>query len=439
MKEPNFIESTKQNLLDKLDTIKEMEKGEGVEQIAVTSKEWKECMERLREAFLGIKDQLGRFMDMKEDHKHLVALWIIGTYLHHGFQSFPFLYINAMRGSGKTRLLKIIEKLCKNGKLTNSMTEAVLFRTAEKNSIIIDEIEGIGSKEKTALRELLNSCYKKGSVVERMRKKHTSEGDQQVVEQFQLYTPIAMANIWGMEEVLGDRCISLILEKSSNKHKIMLVEDFETNNEFYAIKSLLNELNVVWCSVVTLQNMYKEWNNYVDNKYNYITTVEYNYTKQHHDDKYIVSKSNYDLFQKIHKIGIDGRNLELFMPLLIISNLMGEKELDDTLRITGESVNEKKKDEFSNSRDVAVIDFVSQKQQTLEYFSVKDLSQEFRLFIRDDDSALDWLNSKWFGRALKRLGLIIKKKRVTRGMEVMLDVIKATERIKMFKVEDDDE
>jgi len=43
-----------------------------------------------------------------------------------------------------------------------------------------------------------------------------------VIEEFAVYCPIAMANIRGMENVLGDRCISLILEKSSknSNHKI---------------------------------------------------------------------------------------------------------------------------------------------------------------------------------------------------------------------------
>ena len=43
-----------------------------------------------------------------------------------------------------------------------------------------------------------------------MKKKKTIEGEQQVVEEFEPYRPIIMANIWGMDEVLGERCIQLI-------------------------------------------------------------------------------------------------------------------------------------------------------------------------------------------------------------------------------------
>ena len=88
---------------------------------------------KLRECYHAIKEIITRYMDMNEESKIIVSLWIIGTYLHDEFESFPFLFINAMKGSGKTRLLKLINVLCYKGKLTNNTTPAVLFRTAEEN------------------------------------------------------------------------------------------------------------------------------------------------------------------------------------------------------------------------------------------------------------------------------------------------------------------
>ena len=61
------------------------------------------------------------------------------------------------------------------------------------------------------------------------------------------------------------------------------------------------------------------------------------------------------------------------------------------------------------------------------------LTNEFRNFA---DENAEWLNSKWFGRALKRLNLIIDKKRKRSGIEIMLNIPKAKEKIKIFKGDD---
>ena len=45
---------------------------------------------------------------LKEEYYDLVAVWIIGTYCMPGFETYPYLFINAQKGSGKTRLLKSI-------------------------------------------------------------------------------------------------------------------------------------------------------------------------------------------------------------------------------------------------------------------------------------------------------------------------------------------
>ena len=64
-----------------------------------------------------------------------------------------------MKGSGKTRTLNLITELSNNGKVLNSLTEAVLFRTT--GTLAIDEFEGMERKGQENLRELLNSAYKK--------------------------------------------------------------------------------------------------------------------------------------------------------------------------------------------------------------------------------------------------------------------------------------
>ena len=151
---------------------------------------------------------------------------------HSNFSTFPYLFVNAIRGSGKTRLLKIIASLSHEGQLTASLTEAVMFRTT--GTLALDEFEGLNSKDNASLRELLNASYKKGTKIMRMTKKRGPDGESLQVEEFEPYRPLVMANIFGMTEVLGDRCVTILLEKSSALHIIKLVED-NHKNLFYNI------------------------------------------------------------------------------------------------------------------------------------------------------------------------------------------------------------
>jgi hypothetical protein len=205
---------------------------------------------------------LDKYMDMEDSEKRIVAIWIIGTWMHDKFQSYPYLFINAIRGSGKTRLLKIIKSFSNEGDLLNSLTEAVLFRT--KGTLCIDEFEGINRKGNENLRELLNSAYKTGTKVKRMTKKKDITGEKMVVEEFSPYRPIALANIWGMEDVLGDRCIQIILEKSGKMEKTRLVEMWEYEKEFENFLEVAKKLRLCsLCSLCSIKNIYLEWNNYI--------------------------------------------------------------------------------------------------------------------------------------------------------------------------------
>jgi len=163
-----------------------------IETIEKLTKE--QTKEKLLECYEKIKEVLKHYLDMKEDYYSLIAIWILGTYWHKNFSSYPYLYFNAMRGSGKSRALKLITRLSKDGNVMASPTEAVLFRTS--GTIGIDEFEGVANKDKNAVRELLNGAYKKGIKIMRMKKVKSISGVEMKVEEFEVYRPVIMANIW---------------------------------------------------------------------------------------------------------------------------------------------------------------------------------------------------------------------------------------------------
>lgn len=381
-----------------------------------------EFKDKLKTAYENIIDILKEYLDIKEEYFNIIALWIIGTYFHNRFPSYPILYFNAMKGSGKSRTTNLIISLSKDGSMCNSMTEAVLFRT--KGTLGIDEFESIIRKGNENLRELINSAYKKGTKVKRMKQVKTIDGITQVVEEFDVYRPIVLANISGMENVLGDRCIPLILDKSNKKEVTTLLELFNDDPKLNLTKKLLEECSLCRCSFS--QEVYVQWNTFIKNNYtNYINYTNYtNYTNY-----------NYPLeaFKVIKSMELNGREFELSFPLCLIANEVGSHN-PDLLKITTSTIksifDDKKEEELVENNDINLIDFISSQLQKDYYISMSSLLKEFKESFAITE---EWVNVKWLGRALKRLNLIKYKRRTDRGIEVILDYEKAKRQIILFK------
>lgn len=377
-----------------------------------------ESRKLLTKIHTNIIKSLKKYIDIKEEYFNIISLWIIGTYFHQQFPSYPFLFFNAQRGSGKSRVMNLITTLAKDGSLQNSMTEATLFRT--KGTLAIDEYEGVTRKGGEALRELLNSAYKKGIKIRRMKQQKTQEGIEMVVEEFNVYRPIILANIWGMESVLGDRCITLILEKSSDQKIINLLEIFEHDDLIIKTKKLLNQCSL--CSYLFSVEDYKKWNMY----------VSHNYTNNINNINNTNCINCTQAFKSINLMDLNGRELELSFPLCLIASELGKRnytKLKETTLTLKEIFQDKKNEELVEDKDISLIDFVSQEPEGSIYV-VGKLTDNFKQFLNTSD---EWINSRWMGRALKRLNLIKCKRRMGKGVEVELNVIKAQKKIKLFK------
>lgn len=371
-----------------------------------TIKEQEELMSKwgLIRYFKKINKILREYMDMSEGDYTITSLWIIGTYLHKQFSSYPYLYFNAIKGSGKTRMLNIIANLSKDGKLQGAITKAGIFRS--KGTYCIDEFEGVGKKGNEDLRELLNGAYKRGSIITRYDDvKKKPEG-----EEFNIYRPIALANIWGMENVLADRCISIILEKSSRKEITRLIENFEYNTDFDIIKGgLISKTEKFVDDLNYFGIVFDEWNKFVKG-------LEFN-------EKFK------ELFEKIGKENIEGRNSELFFPLFIIADMTSVKILDDVLEISREIIKDRKKQDREGNTDIKIYEFVAQ-YENKDFVAVKELVNEFKDYFDYGDNDT-WVNSHWFGRGLRRTKLVIEDRRKSKR-EVRLNIEKAKEKIKIF-------
>ena len=150
----------------------------------------------------------------------LVASWIFGTHLHKQFEFSGYLFAHSPeRQSGKTTLLDILNLLVyKSTGLQVSPTEAVIFRTAEDQTQLFDEVDSWKNGE--SLRDVLNAGYKKGGVVTRCDR--SKAGAYKPIS-FKVFAPRALAGI-GMSTLPSttlDRtfALSMVRQKKSEKRE----------------------------------------------------------------------------------------------------------------------------------------------------------------------------------------------------------------------------
>jgi len=356
------------------------------------------------------------WVDMEEDYYHIIACWILGTYFIEHFISFPYIFINAVKRSGKTRLLKLCATLSKDGVYTANLTEAVLFRlpAAKQCSLFIDEAERITGREKGALRLLLNSAYKKGMKIFRARK--NPQNERYVIDEFEIFIPIALANIQGIDDVLEDRCITIILERSMKINVVGRPEFFEYDFKIkffkYIISSVVSDVGVGWGN---LYNM----NDIMFNDVLHTNTSYTDYTTNTNNTTYTIIKALQN--------NIIGRDLELWYPLLLIKKTFRDKTFDDFIEIAKRMIKEKQTIDILEDRDTSILMFISNfiiGKSKDDFFPYTDIVKQF---IESEGS--DWLNSWKLGKILRRLKIVIEKRRMGKGVEIRLSFEKIKKKI----------
>ena len=219
------------------------------------------------------------------------------------------------------------------------------------------------------------------------------------------------------------------------------MEDFEYSVIVTEVRKKLEVYLVQLCSFFSEFGYMARWNLYINDKYQYTTT--YNtyttlttQTTPIKNSPFIKKELHFlEIFNKIWETNINGRNLELMMPLFLIADFISPEIFEKILIIAKKTTEDKKDSEMMESRDVMLIDFISQMGIDRDFKSIKTFTNEFRGFAGDEEGDEKWINSRWIGRALKRLSLVLDKRRMKDGMEIIVDVQKAIEKIKIFRNE----
>ena len=161
-----------------------------------------------------IDQSIDRYTELGKAQKIVLKRWIEATFFYDCFSSFPLLNIAGVSESGKSRILLIVLALAYHAEGVVNPSEASLFRSKEEDKIVlgIDEAEYLNNKMMNqTLRALLNASYSKGLGVPR----YDEIDGKRVKRIFDLYGPICVVGVSGLEGVTASRSIRVITQRAN--------------------------------------------------------------------------------------------------------------------------------------------------------------------------------------------------------------------------------
>lgn len=163
-----------------------------------------------------IKNIVRNYIELKnEAYYGLVSAWIIATYFHRCFNAFPFLFFYGKKGSGKSRILDLLEKLCFNAIKVKGITVASLADSLDglRGTFLCDQAESLSNPQNEELVGILADSYTVGGG--RRRLVHISNKNRRVLE-FETYSPKAFASFKDIHTDLKDRCVQISMLRAVN-------------------------------------------------------------------------------------------------------------------------------------------------------------------------------------------------------------------------------
>lgn len=170
-----------------------------------------------------------------------VTLWAAHTHMAAHFHTTPRLaVVSPELGSGKTRVLEVLELLVPEAMLSLSASPAAIFRTLSDRQItlLFDEVDTIwkhrGKDDNNEdLRALLNAGYRRGATIPRC------VGPRHEVQHFAVFCSAALAGIGDLPDTIMSRSVIIRMKRRApGEH----VEQFRTRlheDEGHALRERL--------------------------------------------------------------------------------------------------------------------------------------------------------------------------------------------------------
>ena len=274
---------------------------------AETLLEWvKGASARLEEVYPKVVERVKRFVNFEWDPRlyHVAACYIAATYFVQVFPAFPQLHFVGSVSSGKTRAGKTVAFASHRGVAATFTSEASVFRLAEDvgATLLVDDVWGPGAK-------ITHLSYKRGTVVLRVEK---GTGEKLTLKLYQTYCPLIFTGVeLPQSEHLLSRAIIVRMQRAPDpnpKGRDPEPEDFEDlRRELY-----LAELT----QFPAVRRVYEE------------------------------------LAERRRELGLEGRDFEIWGPLLAVAKIVGEEAFRAVLEYALESVGKKLVDLYEEEKEV---------------------------------------------------------------------------------------
>jgi hypothetical protein len=168
----------------------------------------------------GMAEAFAKFLDLPAHTAggtiSTLICWVMLTYIFPAFSAVPYLLLSGPAGSGKSRVLELLERLVFRPLSASNLTNAVLFRTLSSfgGTLLLDEAEQLRDNRSPEVKELMSSLlagYRAGKFVCRMEP--TADGAFSLAH-FGVYGPKAIACINEVPAPLASRCIQIAMFRS---------------------------------------------------------------------------------------------------------------------------------------------------------------------------------------------------------------------------------
>ncbi|MCB0928618.1 MAG: DUF3631 domain-containing protein [Mycolicibacterium insubricum] len=170
-----------------------------------------------------------RFLALPGEHCYIaVTLWAAHTHFVGRMETTPRLAcLSPEPGSGKTRVLEVLDVLCANSLLALDLSMAAFFRIVEDRqpAILLDEVDAIFTGKKQSegsedMRRVINNGYRRGAVVQRVGGKNRDE-----VQDFHVFCPVAMAGLGNLPDTLMSRSVILRMKRRRSGETVQPFRD----------------------------------------------------------------------------------------------------------------------------------------------------------------------------------------------------------------------
>jgi hypothetical protein len=156
---------------------------------------------------------LNKYVSLRPEYSATVVFWVLHTHLLDWSSITPRLGITAPeKRCGKSTLIDWLETVVHDGKKTDNITAAALFRLVTCPTLLIDEADTFLPSDE--LRGILNSGHKQGGTVERLEPR-TGE-----IISYSTFAPCAIALIGALPGTLHDRSITIAMQRTKPRERL---------------------------------------------------------------------------------------------------------------------------------------------------------------------------------------------------------------------------